>query len=57
MVIRVWIEEGSTEPLRAQIRQTSDVSAGFTDRVTFTRPDGVLDEVQAFLTRVARAQT
>jgi hypothetical protein len=49
MVIRVWVEEGSSEPLRAQIRHTSDIGAGFTGQVSFTHSDSVLEEVGAFL--------
>ena len=29
MIIRAWVEEGSREPLRVQIRHTNDVSKGF----------------------------
>ena len=29
MIIRAWVEEGSREPLRVQIRHTTDVSRGF----------------------------
>jgi hypothetical protein len=33
-IIRAWIEEGSSEPLRAHIRLTTDVSSGFEDSMT-----------------------
>ena len=56
MVIRVWIEAGSTNPLRAVIRQTSDVSSGFTSATTLSEADRVLDEVKAFLIEVAQQQ-
>lgn len=56
MVIRAWIEEGSIKPLRAEIRHTSDVSAGFTSRATLTELDRVLAEVRAFLTTVVSRQ-
>ena len=29
MIIRAWVEEGSREPLRVQLRLTTDVSKGF----------------------------
>jgi hypothetical protein len=29
MILRVWTEEGSTEPLRVEVRHTFDLSAGF----------------------------
>jgi len=50
MVIRAWIEEGSTKPLRAQVRHTGDVSTGFKTETTLTEPDTVVAEVRAFLT-------
>lgn len=56
MVIRVWIEEGSPKPLRAVIRQTSDVSSGFTSATTLSEADRVLDEVKEFLSKVAQQQ-
>jgi hypothetical protein len=50
MVIRAWMEKGSTKPLRAEVRHTSDVSTGFNAEATLTEPDGVVAEVRAFLT-------
>lgn len=50
MVIRAWIEKGSTKPLRAEVRHTSDVATGFKTESTLTEPDGVVAEVRAFLT-------
>jgi hypothetical protein len=57
MVIRVWIEEGSSNPLRAVIRHTSDVSSGFSSATTLSEADRVLDEVKAFLAKVTHQQT
>jgi hypothetical protein len=53
MVIRAWIEKGSTEPLRAEVRHTSDVSTGFEAEFTLTDPETVVAEVRAFLTNLS----
>ncbi len=52
LVIRAWIEDGSSEPLRAQIRLTSDVSSGFQRTLTLTREDAVCATVQEWLVEV-----
>lgn len=57
MVIRVWIEEGSANPLRAVIRQTENVSAGFSSATTLSEAASVLDEVKAFLIKVTQQKT
>jgi len=49
MVLRVWSEEGSTEPLRVDVRHTSDLSRGFRRTVTLTDIDLVLSAVRTFL--------
>lgn len=49
MVLRVWTEEGSTEPLRVDVRQTSDLSSGFRRTLTLTDIDLVLAAVRTFL--------
>lgn len=49
MVLRVWTEEGSTEPLRVDVRETYDLSRGFRRTVTLTDVDRVLVTVRAFL--------
>lgn len=49
MIIRVWTEQGSSEPLRAQLRVTNDVSAGFDREVTFSRPEAVCTVVAQWL--------
>ena len=53
LVIRVWIEEGSPAPLRAEVRLTADVSAGFERTLTLTGDDAVVDTVQDWLTTVS----
>jgi hypothetical protein len=57
MVIRAWMEKGSTKPLRAEVRHTSDVSTGFNAEATLTESDGVVAEVRAFLTTLDATET
>jgi hypothetical protein len=57
MVIRAWIEERSTKPLRAEVRHTSDVSTGFSAEATLTEPDAVVAEVRAFLTDLSTTKS
>lgn len=49
MVLRVWTEEGSTEPLRVDVRQTFALSQGFRQTLTLTNVDLVLAAVRTFL--------
>jgi hypothetical protein len=58
MIIRAWIEPGSSEPLRAQIRISTDVSAGIERTLTLARPEAVCATVQSWLAEiVSRADT
>ena len=54
MMIRAWVEVGSSEPLRATIRLTNDVSAGFQRDLTVARPEDVCAAVRAWLTEIVR---
>ena len=58
LIISAWTERGSPEPLRAQVRLTTDVSAGFQRTVTPARAEEVCATVQEwladFLSRVER---
>ena len=49
LIIRAWIEEGSPEPLRAQVRHTADVARGFEATFTLAEADAVCATVQAWL--------
>jgi hypothetical protein len=49
MIIRTWIEEGSSESLRARIRSSTDVSAGFERTLTVLRSEDVHAAVQTWL--------
>jgi hypothetical protein len=49
LIIRAWIEDGSAKPLRATIRQTTDVSVGIERDLLFADPDAVCAAVQDWL--------
>jgi hypothetical protein len=53
LTIRTWSEEGSENPLRAQVRFTTDVSCGFQSAVTVAHADRVVEAVRAFLEDVS----
>jgi hypothetical protein len=46
LLIRAWIEPGSSSPLRAEIRCTSDVSQGFDQRLIVAEKETVVAAVQ-----------
>jgi hypothetical protein len=48
-IIRAWIEEGSSEPLRAHVRLSTDISAGVERTLTLVRPEAVCATVQEWL--------
>ncbi len=52
MIIRAWTEPGSSEPLRAWIRCSSDVSAGFETEATFARPEAVVSAVGSWIAEI-----
>lgn len=54
MIIRAWVEEGSSEPLRAQIRLTTDVTTGVQRTLTVAREDEVCAMVRQWLADVLR---
>ncbi len=49
LIIRVWIEEGSSDSLRANVRIASDVSVGFDRELTLTDPGAVCTTVAEWL--------
>jgi hypothetical protein len=49
LIIRTWIEEGSAEPLRAEVRKINDVSAGIECTQTLARAEEVVASVQRWL--------
>ena len=52
MIIRAWAEHGSTEPVRAHIRVSRNVSHGFERSFTVSRTDSVVAVVEAWLATV-----
>lgn len=52
LIIRAWIEPGSSEPLRAQLRLSTDISAGIGRTVTVSRPEAVCATVDEWLTEI-----
>ena len=52
LIIRAWTEEGSSEPLRAHIRLTSDVSSGIDRTLTLAQADAVCATVREWLAEV-----
>ena len=49
LIIRAWLERGSAKPLRAHIRLTTDVAAGFASEVTLANVQDVSGAVEAWL--------
>ena len=49
LIIRAWVETGSSKPLRAQLRLTTDISAGMTSEMTLTEINTISAEVQTWL--------
>jgi hypothetical protein len=54
LTIRAWCEEGSDQPLRAELRLAEDVSSGFGSTVTYVHTDAVMEAVRDFLDSVVR---
>ena len=54
MIVRAWLEEGSSVPLRAQIRLSSDISTGFERTLTVTSSVAVCETVTEWLADVVR---
>jgi hypothetical protein len=49
MIIRAWIEQGSAKPLRARVRLTRDIGAGFESEVTLAEVPEVSAAVESWL--------
>jgi hypothetical protein len=49
MIIRAWVEQGSSQPLRARIRFTTDVGAGLERELTLADVPGVSAAVELWL--------
>jgi hypothetical protein len=57
LIIRAWVEEGSADPLRAQVRVTGDISTGIEHTLTLVQPDTVGELVDTWLEGVLGART
>jgi hypothetical protein len=51
-IIRAWVEPGSSLPLRAHIRRTTDVSQGLQKGLTVAEKEAVVAAVQAWLSEM-----
>lgn len=51
LIIRAWVEEGSSEPIRAHIAMTDDVSGGYQREVTLSRIEAVTAQVEEWLSQ------
>jgi hypothetical protein len=49
LIIRAWLEPGSTRPLRAHLRLSTDVETGFDREVTLANVDDVSSVVEGWL--------
>jgi hypothetical protein len=49
LIVRVWRQEGSSSPLRIEIRTTTDVSVGLQPARTVSSRANVMDAVITFL--------
>ena len=55
LIIRAWLEPGSTEPLRTNIRVTNDISAGIERTVALAESDTVMEMVDEWLQGIVEA--
>ena len=56
LIVRAWLEPGSSVPLRVQLRWTTDVRQGFQHSLTATAVDDVLEATAAWLAAVITAE-
>lgn len=52
LIIRAWVEEGSTEPLRAHIRLSGDIAHGIDRTLALSQRDEVSAVVAAWLSDI-----
>jgi hypothetical protein len=56
LIIRAWTEPASRNPLRARIRLTSDIAAGFEREMTLADVEGVCTAVETWLRDMLAAE-
>ena len=49
LIIRAWVEDGSSEPLRAHVRLSTDLSVGIERELTLTQVEDVCITVKEWL--------
>ena len=54
LIIRAWSEPGPSQPLRAQIRLSTDVSLGIERTLTLSQVDEVCDAVREWLAHILK---
>lgn len=54
LIIRAWLEDGSSKPLRARVRLTTDVTNGFDSEVMLADVHTVTGVVEAWLEDILR---
>jgi hypothetical protein len=52
LIIRAWIERGSSQPLRARVRMTRDVAGGVEQTQTFSQAEDVCAAVRTWLSDI-----
>jgi hypothetical protein len=52
LIIRAWVEPGSSSPLRAQIRLTTDVAHGVERSLTLTQEEAVVTAIHTWLSEI-----
>jgi hypothetical protein len=56
LTIRVWVEAGSSQPFRANVRFTNDVSQGYQAARVLSDEGAVNETVQTWLRELAASQ-
>ena len=51
-MVRAWLEAGSSSPLRAEVRLTTDVSRGIEETLTLADADSITAAVSVWLHRM-----
>ena len=52
LTIRAWCEDGSDNPLRAEVKIADDVATGFRSTLTSVNADAAVEAVREFLDSV-----
>lgn len=55
LIVRAWVEMGSSAPLRARVRLTTDVSEGIQQELTLVEIEAVRTLVGMWLAEVVRS--